>query len=161
MNAITGGAVAKQLKAEIGSDLATDFQERKRAIYAYIEHVFAGNDPQETPDGASWYNHPVSPVAGRIVNAYRELQGIPPNPFHPAHKGPWRAFDRLRTWTDDDGWMPSARLRAGLSNRQVESIFENRLLAHVGLKLAKSYKGQKPYYKLVEVDQVGTEVGAV
>lgn len=147
---ITTDQLAQDLKLDLGSELYKEFEAKKMAIYSYVTHVFAGNDPQETPDGESWYNHLASPVAERIVNAYRATKGIPPNPFHPANRRPFKAFDLLRTYEDNgSSWMPSGMLRSYLDNAMVESTFGKRKLDRAGWVLEKKYEGAKPFYRLV------------
>lgn len=144
---------ADQMKIELGTELYEDFEKRKQAIYAYVTHVFAGNNPHETPDGEKWWYNLVTPVAQRIVNAYRESQGIPPNPFHPSRLVEFRAFDVLRTWEETDGWMPSSDLRKRLRNRMVDACFKKHELVKFGWMLDKRYEGTKPFFKLVRVEE--------
>lgn len=150
---------AQKVKLELGIDLATDFENRKAAVYAYVDHVFNGGDPTETPDGASWYNNLASPIAMFVVNEYRKTQGVSPNPFHPGNKHVFRAFDRLLNWPDDGGWMKSTDLRPRIANRHVEATFTNRELVRFGYTLHKEFRLGKACWKLthepIEEAQVG------
>lgn len=142
----------KEMKIELGMEMAEVFERRKQAVYSYIAHVYGGGDVHETPDGASWYNHDVSPFAQRIVNEYRKTKDMKPNPFHPARKVEFKAFDRLAAWELDDGWAPAGDIRRMIRNAQVESTFPARELEKHGWLLDKLVIGSKRSYKLIRIE---------
>jgi hypothetical protein len=118
----------------------------KKELAYYAQHIRDGGDPTKLPKNQTWYMNPIREFAPGIVNAWREQNGIEPNPYHPA-TAHFKLFDFLRS----DNWRSAKDAQALLHGSRVQTYLRDHELARAGYRLDSAKIDGRVHYRLTKV----------